>query len=51
MIKKLEKITVNYKVYAESHQSYFKIKADFENLKKDYDHNYKILNFYEDFIK
>ena len=51
MVKKLDKITVNYKAYAESHQNFIKFKLDFDNLRKDYDHNYKILSFYEGLIK
>ena len=51
MVEKLDKITVNYKVYAESHQNFIKFKVEYDNLRKDYDHNYKILMYYEDLIK
>ena len=51
MVKKLDKITFNYKAYAESHQNLLMLKANFDNLSKDYNHNYKILKYYEGIIK
>ena len=50
-LEKLDKISANYKTFAESHQKLNKINLDFENLKNLYEKNNSFLFNYEDFIK
>ena len=48
---KLEKITANYKTYAESYQNYVAIKEDFEAMDKEFKHTKQIGKHYEVVIK
>ena len=47
ILKQLDKISVNYKIYAESFQQNFKIKNDFNNLSQKYEQNLKVISNYQ----
>lgn len=48
ILNELDKISTNYKMYAESHKNYTSFEEQFKNLQKDYHHNYKVLTSYQE---
>ena len=50
-LNKLDKITDNYKTYAESYQNYTVMKDQFDSLQKEMQQNSHILNHYEGLIR
>jgi hypothetical protein len=46
----LDKITGNYKMYAESYKNYHNLEEQFKNMQNDYNHNYKVLINYQESI-
>jgi hypothetical protein len=51
IFEELEKITSNYKLYSESHKNYLNVENEFNNLKKDYLHNNKVIKSYSDSLR
>ena len=51
ILNELDKIMKNYKIYAESHKNYLSLENDFNNLKKDYLHNSKVIKSYSDSLR
>ena len=50
ILKQLDKISVNYKIYAESHQQISKIKNDYNNLFQKFEQNLKVISNYQNDI-
>jgi len=44
ILKQLDKISNNYKLYAKSHQENIKLKSDFKELEKKFNQNNKVIN-------
>jgi len=51
ILSELDKISFNYKTYAESHKKLISIGDEYEKMKSDYNHNYKLLTEYQENIK
>lgn len=51
ILNELDRISLNYKTYAEAYKKYSLIEEELKNLKKDYQHNYKVLISYEESLR
>ena len=51
LLEKLDKISINYRSFAESHQKLGKLQKEYENLKTSQECLIKDINNYEEFIK
>jgi hypothetical protein len=51
VLDQLDKITENYKKYAEGYKNFTLLEEQLKNLQNDYNHNYKVLTTYQESIK
>ena len=50
-LMKLDKITNNYKTYAESYQNFSVMKDEFDSLQRDFKQGSQVLKHYENLLK
>ncbi len=48
ILKELDTISNNYKLYAESYKNFSILDEQYRNLQKDYNHNYNLFMCYQD---
>ncbi len=51
ILQELDRITINYKTYAEGYKKFSFLDEQFKNLKNDYQHNYNVLVSYGESLR